>query len=461
MVAVESGILHARHVRTLGIDTEDRPRPGSRDRVGTPGRFAGDRMSCAGIVENDFLGSALRFADCQAQTIGMQGYQALAASGSPVGALLTGLLTILIAFFGYRMLFGHVPDGREGVLSFVKIGLVLALATSWAAYRVIIYDVTLRGPAEIVGAVGGASGVPGATGGLIDRLGDVDRAMIELSRIGLGTGLAITPRPDSPPAPGATPTPSPSQYQRDYEPATIFGATSLGTARLVFLTATLAAYASVRLVAGLLLAIGPLFILFLLFDGTRSLFEGWIRALVAAALGALAVTMTLGVELALLEPWLADLLARRSVGLATSTSATELLVVGLAFAMILLAALGMAARLALGFRLPFARLRRAGAIRERSVATSPASPLRSPASPPGEERSRAAAIAEAVQMAQRRETRAMIGRASPAAGLITTQSARQRDAGIQAPVPLGQRQVRQQRARTRVSASARKRDVKP
>lgn len=423
-------------------------------------QVVGDRMTCTGIVENDFLGSALRFADCQAQTIGMQGYQALAAAGSPVGALLTGLLTILIAFFGYRMLFGHMPDGRESVLSFVKIGLVLALATSWAAYRVIIYDVTLRGPAEIVGAIGGASGVPGSNGGLVERLGEVDKAMIELSRIGLANGLAITPEPEASPTPGATPTPTQPTYQFSYEPATIFGSTSLGTARLVFLTATIAAYASVRLVAGLLLAIGPLFILFLLFDGTRSLFEGWVRALVAAALGALAVTMTLGVELALLEPWLADLLARRYVGLATSTSATELLVVGLAFAMILLAALGMAARLALGFRLSFARLRRADETRQSLAEAAPGSLLRSPASAPGDERSRAAAIAEAVDAAQKRETRTLIGRPAPTAALGTP-SARQRDAAVPSPLPLGQRRVQQQRTHTRVSASARKRDVTP
>ncbi|MBL7396112.1 type IV secretion system protein, partial [Escherichia coli] len=63
------------------------------------------------------------------------------------------------------------------------------------------------------------------------------------------------------------------------EPASIVGPFALGTARVTFLTATIAAYASVRLVAGLLLALGPLFIALLLFEGTRSLFEGWVRGL--------------------------------------------------------------------------------------------------------------------------------------------------------------------------------------
>ena len=37
--------------------------------------------------------------------------------------------------------------------------------------------------------------------------------------------------------------------------------------------------------AGLLLALGPLFAIFLLFEGTRGLFEGWVRGLAGAALG--------------------------------------------------------------------------------------------------------------------------------------------------------------------------------
>lgn len=417
-------------------------------------------MSCAGIVESDFLASALRFADCQAQTIGMQGYLALAAPGSPLGTVLTGLLTILLAFFGYRMLLGHVPDGREGVLTFVKIGLVLALATSWAAYRVVIYDVALRGPAEIVDAIGGASGIPGATGGMVSRLGEVDRAMVELSRLGMTGGVPLTPQPEESAAPGNTQTPQPQpqpQYQFNYEPGTIFGSSSLGTARLVFLTATIAAYASVRLVAGLLLAIGPLFIVFLLFEGTRTLFEGWVRALVAAAVGALAVTMTLGIELALLEPWLSDLLARRSIGLPSSASATEMLVIALAFALILLAALGMAARLVLGFRLPFARARQTIERIDGASSVSSVSSVQNRTATSGDEPSRATAIAEAVAVAQRREARALVERISPAAALPGSSSQR-RDTSAPNAVPLGQGHRR--RVQTRVSASARKRDVK-
>ena len=85
--------------------------------------------------------------------------------------VLTGLLTLFVALLGYRMLFGQTPAVRDGVLALVKIGIVLALATSWTAYRTLIYDVALRGPAELAADIGRPAALPGAGGGLVDRLG--------------------------------------------------------------------------------------------------------------------------------------------------------------------------------------------------------------------------------------------------------------------------------------------------
>lgn len=407
-------------------------------------------IACPGITDGAFLQSVLAFVDCQAQTLGSQGYLALSAPGSPLSLLLTGLLTLFVAFFGYRMLFGEVPGMRDGVLALVKIGIVLALATSWTAYRTLAYDVAFHGPTELVAGIGAPAGLPGATGGMGVRLELVDDALIELGRLGNGPAVAIRTGVEGQQV--VTPVPQ--------EPPSIFGSFALGTARLVYLTATIAAFASVRLVAGLLLALGPFFIGFLLFEGTRSLFEGWIRALAAAAIGAIAVTVLLGVELALLEPWLADLIARREAQLSIGGgAATELLVVALAFALALLAGLGMAARLVLGFRLPSAwRTAPAQMIagwRGGALAPSVRPPRETHV--PAAQLSRAAAVAEAVTHVQRREataqqvvaasgppTRATIGRASG------------RDMPAPAPAPLGQSHRR--RVHGRVSASAGRRD---
>src|SRR6185503_9979205 len=117
-----------------------------------------------------FVSGVLDYVDCQAQAIGAGGFQALAAPGSTLSLVLSGLLTLFVALFGYRMLLGDTPGLRDGVFSVVKIGIVLALAFSWPAYRTLIYDVALKGPAELAGEVGRPAGLPGSGGGLVARL---------------------------------------------------------------------------------------------------------------------------------------------------------------------------------------------------------------------------------------------------------------------------------------------------
>src|SRR3954470_4694318 len=115
-----------------------------------------------------FVRWVLSFVDCQAQALGADSYLAMLMPGSILSLVLTGFLTLFVALFGYRLLLGHAPDLREGVFALVKVGFVLALATSWPAYRTLVYDVALRGPAELTAEIG--NGLPGTTGGMIGRL---------------------------------------------------------------------------------------------------------------------------------------------------------------------------------------------------------------------------------------------------------------------------------------------------
>ena len=403
--------------------------------------------ACPGITDNAFLENVLAAVDCQAQTLGAQGYQAMAAPGSPLSLLLGGMLTIFIALIGYRMILGETPSARDGVVAFVKIGIVFALAMNWAAYRTLAFDVVFYGPASLVADIGAPAGLPGAGGGIVDRLGQVDRAIQELGRLGLGS-LMMTSRQQVDNGQAAVVT------QEISDPPSIFSPYGLGTARIVYLTATIGAFATVRLVAGLLLALGPLFIAFLLFDGTRSLFEGWVRGLLGATLGAIAVTILLSVELALLEPWLSTLVLRRRSDLLIGGAATELLVVTLAFALTLVAGLGMATRFAMTFRLPpvlrtlpshitTGLANQAPDIRPRAERTLQ----------PAAIHSRAAAVAEAVAQVGRREARGRDNAVATQTAIL--QSALQTPQGT-APQPLGQQHRR--RTRGRVSASAGRRD---
>lgn len=336
----------------------------------------------------NFLGDTLRFLDCQALTIGASGYQALASPGSILWTLLTGLLTIFVAIFGYRMILGEVPSVREGVLAFVKIGIVLTLATSWPAYRTLVFDVAVRAPAEVSANIGRASGLPGSEGGMVARLEATDAAMVTLAIE--GTGLRSANLNTMPP------------LFAGFEPF------ALGGARMLFLLGVLGAFGAVRLVAGLLLAIAPVFIAFLLFDATRGLFAGWLRVLLGAALGSLGTAILLGVQLALYEPWLTSLLSARAAGIAVPSAPVELLTLGLLFVILLIVTIVALARLAWGFSFapsapiwPLVGLPTGSSqALERGATTSLA--------PSGPDRSRAALVADAVASEQRREANAAV-----------------------------------------------------
>jgi type IV secretion system protein VirB6 len=405
-----------------------------------------------------FIQSILAFLDCQAWSLGARGWQALAAPGSTLGLLLMGFLTLFVALFGYRLLLGQGPDVRSGVIAFVKIGIVFALATSWGAYSTLVYDVVNRGPAQLATEIGAPSRLPGTGGDLVARLDGADRAFVALTVLGEGRPPPMLEGNQSAVLSGVPPQPYPG-----------FNTYAIAGSRMLFLIASIAGLGAIRLIAGLLLAVGPFFIAFLLFENTRSLFEGWVRVLAGAALAALGISIALAVELALIEPWLSDLLARRTADEWLPGMPVELLVVTTAFALIVLVMLYASAKTAFAFRLApawqalAARDARNPAREERRFAVS--ATARGDA-PPSEARSRAATVADAVASTQRRESSniaAAAGRnsggeaAGAGGGAAHPASAGGRASPASlAPAPLGQSFRR--RTRGRVSASAGRRD---
>ena len=413
-------------------------------------------MACPSIPPDDgFLRGMLDFVDCQAQSIGAEGYRALAAPGSTLSLLLLGFLTLFVALFGYRMLLGQGPGVRDGVLALIKIGIVLALATGWTAYRTLIYDVAFHGPAEIAAEIGRPTALPGAGGGLVARLDQADRAMVALAALGVGDpveGIATTPAAE----PGQPPLPTAAARQ-----AQGYDALALGGARILFLAGAIGSLAAARLVAGLMLALGPFFIAFLLFAATRGLFEGWLRVLGGAALGALGAGILLGVELALLEPWLNQLIARRLAGQPITGVPVELFVVTLVFAIALVAMLIAAARAAYGLRLPEAwrEAPAAAAAVLRGETLRVGAPVRETV-PAAADRSRAVMIADAVAATQRREAGPAAAAAFAAAPAASTHSARHLTVHdrVAAPPPPRLGQSFRRRTGSRVSASSGRRE---
>ena len=182
--------------------------------------------------------------------------------------------------------------------------------------------------------------------------------------------------------------------------------------------------------------------------------------LAGTALGALGTSIALGVELALLEPRLAYLISLRTAGYAMPGAAVELLVVTLIFALVLLAMLVAAARVAYGFRFPVAwRARARRPVAAAAAARRRASPSRRELAPAGIDRSRATAVADAVAASQRRETGPRRRRAGRRRGRAATVGAAARRRARRAAARRRCRSARAiRRTRNRASASASRRD---
>jgi type IV secretion system protein VirB6 len=295
-------------------------------------------MACAAVTTGQgFLLETLSHLDCQAQVIGSYGFQSLASPGSPASLVLTTLLTLFVALFGFRLLFGGevgVPDAVGAVL---KVGIVLTLAVSWPAYRTLAYDTVLHGPAELAQAIGGSGGA--GSPGLAERLQRIDDGIVSLTGVGTGrqTGQLEVP----------------GETRGSFEGVALQDESGFGWGRTIYLAATIGAFATLRVAAGLLLAIAPLIAALLLFDLTRGLFAGWLRGLALTALGSVGISLLFSVQLAVMEPWLADVLYRRVQGYATPEAPTELFALALGFGIAAFALIALLARVAFQNSWPF------------------------------------------------------------------------------------------------------------
>ncbi|HEX7823056.1 MAG TPA: type IV secretion system protein [Sphingobium sp.] len=290
-------------------------------------------MACPAILTGDrFLWSMLAHIDCQAQTIGSYGYGALADPGSTVSVALSGLLTLFVALFGVRLILGHSPVGADLFGDFLRVAIVLTLATSWPAWRIIGYDLVMTAPSEIARTIGASSGLPDNEESRRTRLQYIDDGLVAMTVAGTG-------RMSSPAIDGNDPTGA-------FRSIALPDETGLGWGRVLFLAGTIGPYAVVRLGAGILLALTPLIAGALLFGGTVGLFVGWARGLAFSGLGAVGLSLVQGVQLAILGPWLADVLALRDQNSFTPSAPTELIVLSLAFCAISVGVLILAARVA-------------------------------------------------------------------------------------------------------------------
>jgi len=337
-----------------------------------------------------FLSGTLEFFDCQAQNIAAAGYQALASPGSGVSLAFVSLLTIFIAIFGIKMMFGAMPSTQDLGAAAIKIGVALTLAISWPAFRTLVYDTVLKGPGEIFADIGQAASLPGSDGGMADRLTGVDRAIRAL--IAAGTGrLDVTTRLDS--SDGLPDNKSP--INDDF---------AFGMAQTALFLGVIGGVGLVRIAGGMLLALAPIFAACLLFETTRGLFFGWLKSLIAIALSSLATALVLGVELAMLEPWLAATLDLRSARIAVPSAPFELMAMASAFAIVMFGLMAFCTWLAFSSRLGAVVVPMVHPARDKAGASieqpEPARTIEAPRDVETSERVRS--IAQAIDLADQR-----------------------------------------------------------
>lgn len=399
---------------------------------------------CPELTTGDaFLSGLLLHIDCKAETLGGAGYQALASPSSFLSVAVTGLLVVFVALFGLRMMMGRTPSVRDSVMAMVKIGVVLTLAGSWPAYKTLVYDVIVEGPEQIARALGGASDTS-----LIARLQTTDRSIITLTNLGTGREPAAT-------------LPSPSGEQQRFP---IADDPAFGWARIVFLTGVVAVFAVVRLTAGLLLALTPLFAGLLLFGLSRGLVIGWARALIFTFLASVASTLIWGVQLALLEPWLTRVVTLRQSSALAASAPVEILVLNLGFAIAMFGALAILLRLS--FMTSWHGLGRAShpwnpSVGEAAVIAPSGHETRwtpQPAAAPGlGAPSRALAIADAVRSTERREGQALAARGSTSTPALVQSTSGSGTTNDSFAIPPSGQALRRTKPRTSLAAALRDR----
>lgn len=353
-----------------------------------------------------YVRNIVGFVDCHMVSLGEEGYRAL-GPGAAFGGVLTGLLTIYVALIGYRMILGHGFALREWISFALRIGIVLALATQWSAYRPLAFDLATKGPEDIMtrifqsGGLGGdnMTGLTLRVQGVNDVLDYVAQMPIastaEQTRPAVETASGVQNEAQA--APPATPMILTARQQA-----------TLGLGNMLLLLSTLAGILAVHVVVGLLLALGPLFVAFLLFDATHGLLAGWVRVLAGTALGGVAVPLVVSLCLAVLEPQVIAMVDRIDAGTPVGALATQIFATTALFALILAFALFSVIRTAAAFRLPVAmRLLSPNGPRERGSLEQVPVARRGETSNNdiGAVRSRAQGIADAVMTLDRREER--------------------------------------------------------
>lgn len=186
--------------------------------------------------------------------------------------IFTSLLIIWIAIWGYMMMFGKANEPlQDGVFRILRIGFIITLGLTVGTYTGLVVDFLAKGPETIASVITGSpTGTSAATlDSLFSKIFEVSEAAWNKGGIMNGNF---------------------GMYLISIIVLVVGAALSLVVAFLILLS---------KIMTTVLLAMGPLFIIMLLFNATQRFFESWLGMvmnfgfilILAAAIGQLMTTL--------------------------------------------------------------------------------------------------------------------------------------------------------------------------
>ena len=260
--------------------------------AGAPDGAGGVAMPVCGTdLPAGLVAGLIGTVDCYITEFAQGSYRDLVGPGTYFAAVFTALLTIYVALMGYQLLLGRAGlRATDLPLTAMKVGLILAFLTSWAAYQTIVYNLLFNGPQEIarvllsqLDRLNGNSGTDVFTGLEKTFYSLIDSAAVYGRQAGGNVNIL--------------------------QGGPALGAGMLWFSAVVMLLASVGLILASKILLGLLLAVGPLFIALFLFDATRGIFDGWLRTTIGFAIVPLATTVFSAAMLMMLSPFVARLAA--------------------------------------------------------------------------------------------------------------------------------------------------------
>ena len=324
--------------------------------------------------------------DCNVHALVHDSYGAMFGRNLALSPVFTVVLTLYVALIGYRLLLGR-GGARLGELPALglKLGIILAFTTSWATYQTVVFDLAFKGPEQVAAAVRAPLVRPHSIfttdvyDGLQFTVDHLTRTAAKLAaQAQAQTDAGANAPPDAngsdangsgalnPPPPNLTSTPAPGAAANGQGGAAapanaalqllkggpVLGALALWLSAAILTLSSLGVILVSKVVLGLLLALGPVFIAACLFEATRGFAVGWLRTTFAFAFAPLAASVFLAFLLTLIEPSLIALQTNLESGEFHMAPVVTLTLLIMIFSGAFLVTLRLGASLAAGFEWP-------------------------------------------------------------------------------------------------------------